>query len=126
MVRKKYDVIAEAEKIALQAVKPTWCSRRDWNKLPSEARILYFNCEDLPDQLIQRFREEVEQQHWREALLLYMAANQKPWLPYNSLDPGTLKHTWNQDKIRLYITEAEEWLENSKGLLDSMSDTLNY
>jgi len=124
MAKKQYGVISEAEKIALQAVKPAWCSKRDWNKLPVEARILYFNCEELPDKLIQRFREEVEQQHWREALLLYMITNQKPRLPLNTLPLYTMKHTWDQDKIRLYIAEAEEWLEKSKWLLDS--DTLDW
>ena len=115
--KERYDILSEAEAVVLEAGKPEWWSVEDWNELPLEARALWCRCEELPDQLIERFGEAVRKEEWRQALLLYMSHNRRPWLPIEHLDEATHDFSFDQGEIAEFIARAKDWIAEAEGLL---------
>lgn len=117
MAKREYDILSEAEGVVLEAGKPEWWSVDDWNELPIEARSLWCRCEELDDQLPERFQEATRKEEWKQALFLYMAHIRRPWLPRKNLDVDTMEHSWEDGEPAEFIARAREWIGEVEGLL---------
>lgn len=115
--KSKFDILGEAEGILYESGKPEWWDVEDWQALPVEARALHCRCEELVEKLPDKFHEAVRKEEWRQALLIYMAHNRKPWLPLCELNFDTMERYWEKDIISKFIAAAKEWIKEAEELL---------
>lgn len=113
------DILSEVNETAEQYGRPEWLDAGEWRELGTEVHTLYFRCEELNDQLPERFHEAVGKEEWRRALLIHMTYCHRPWLPLKELDLETFESNWKEGEVAEFIAKAKEWISEVEELLGS-------
>ena len=117
MIQDRYDVVAQAEKIVLQAAKPDWISDDLWEALDSDVIRLYSEVKELEEEMLQAYQVVIRNEEWKQALMLVLKHFTAPDIPFIFTVLDTEADC--QEKQREFVSNATVWIREVRELLTS-------